>query len=141
MHAGPTHFCGGAVGLLAVGLFARREPLEDFFQRGAADVGVVYGGSGRLLGAQILALLVLTAWSAATSGAVFLALSRAGLLRQPLEVEVLGIDASVFETKQHKSGMALSVLQQAVRLGCGVPVRVLRHSHCTPLFYIMLADG
>eukprot|EP00892_Ulva_mutabilis_P006280 jgi/Ulvmu1/4023/UM189_0007.1 len=113
VNAGPTHFCGGSVGLLAVGLFARREPVEDFFQRGAEDVGILYGGHGGLFGAQVLALLMLTTWSAVTSAVVFYALRRAGLLRQPLEVEVLGIDASVFESKQHKSGMALSVLQQA----------------------------
>lgn len=115
MHAGPTHLCGGAVGLLAVGLLSRRAALEDFLQRAAPDVGVLFGGSGSLLGAQVLALCALTAWSAAASAAVFVTLRRLGLLRQPLEVEVLGIDARVFESKQHKSGMALSVLQQAVR--------------------------
>lgn len=124
MHAGPTHLCGGAVGLIAVGLFARRGALEDFLQRGAGDVGLLFGGSGALLGAQLLALLTMTAWSGAASAAVFLVLRRAGLLRQPLEVEVLGIDARVFESKQHKSGMALSVLQQAVR-----PLRVSLHGH------------
>jgi ammonia channel protein AmtB len=112
--AGPTHFAGGAVGLVSVACFARRSYLRDIGYVDLSDEGLFFGGNGHLLLAQLVALGVLAAWAGAGAAAVFLVLKAFNRLRLPLENEVLGIDARFFEKTQRKGDTAMVVLQRAV---------------------------
>jgi ammonia channel protein AmtB len=77
-NAGPTHFAGGFTGLICVALFSERSLLQSYlFQNDSQqppDVGLVFGGSGKLLGAQLLAGIVILAWSAVATATIVLLL-------------------------------------------------------------------
>ncbi len=56
---------------------------------GIPDIwGVAYGGDGRQLGRQLLGTLCLSAWSLATSGALFATLRWCGMLRVSRKAEL-----------------------------------------------------
>ena len=61
LEAVAVHAGCGMWGLIAVGFFAVGRPVNDFFGPGT-DYGVIMGGSGKLLGAQLIALLVIAGW-------------------------------------------------------------------------------
>lgn len=58
--------------MLCVALFSERSLLESYLFRNevkmAPDVGLVFGGSGKLLLTQLLGVLVIVAWTAAVTG-------------------------------------------------------------------------
>ena len=58
--------------------------------------GVFFGGDGRLLACQIIAVLVSLAWVCATMGPFFFFMSRMGWCRVPVEQELAGLDASKY---------------------------------------------
>jgi ammonium transporter, Amt family len=89
----PVHMCGGAWGLISVGLFAKPELILPAF--GQEDhPGLFYGGDWTLLGCQLLAIVWLFGWTFATMGGLFYTLNLLGLLRvDPLEEEA-GLDIS-----------------------------------------------
>jgi Amt family ammonium transporter len=58
------------------------------------DCGLFYGGRGTLLAAQVASLLILTAWVAGCSVALFFGLKRAGIFRVSAEVEIAGCDVA-----------------------------------------------
>merc|ERR1711924_520886 len=64
--------------------------------RGTASAGrsTPSGGTGKLLGANIVGILAIFAWTCATVGAVFMGLKSANLLRISVEEEEAGIDIS-----------------------------------------------
>lgn len=85
-----VHGVTGVVGSLFIGLAADRDVYP-----GLAHVGAVFGGSGRLFGVQLLAVLVAGAWAAAVTLALMRALAAAGLpLRLAEAHEALGTDAA-----------------------------------------------
>jgi ammonia channel protein AmtB len=115
MRAGPTHFGGGVVGILSNAVFADPVLLHKYLNHPPPDVGLLFGGSGALLAAQLVAVAAVSAWAASTSGLLMFVLRCAGLLRQSVEVEVLGMDAELFEGKQRDEKLAFLVIQHAVR--------------------------
>ena len=87
-----VHFVGGLVGSLSVGLFANPDFYEpvlgpDFFLE-----GVFYGGGGKLLGEQALALLVAIVWSFVLTYGLMLALKATIGVRVSEEVEMSDLD-------------------------------------------------
>ena len=88
LEAFPVHGACGAWGCIAVGLFAD----EKFL--GNENYGALLGGGGKLLGNQILGIVVITLWVGTTIGGLFFALKTAGMLRASAEEEAAGLDES-----------------------------------------------
>ncbi|PSC73998.1 ammonium transporter [Micractinium conductrix] len=89
--AAPVHFCCGAWGLLATGLFATKTSTEAAYGY-AADWGVIYGGSGKQLGMQVLGIVVIGGWSCTLSALLFGLLKKLNWLRVPKDDELQGLD-------------------------------------------------
>jgi len=59
------------------------------------NVGCFYpGGGGKLLGVQLLGVVVIAAWTMTLLGALFFILKKLNLLRVPVEEEEDGLDVS-----------------------------------------------
>ncbi|KAK3097740.1 hypothetical protein FSP39_012695 [Pinctada imbricata] len=87
--ASPVHGFCGFWGLLAVGLFARNDPLENTTQ---GRSGLFHGGGFYLLGVQTLACVCIVAWSVLTSLIMLLIIRRCFGLRLSEEDERKGAD-------------------------------------------------
>lgn len=87
------HGCTGAWGLLVVGLLADDKYVGQVYNDNV-DHGIFYGGEGKLLGAEIVGIVVIFLWVMATQGTLFFILSKVGFLRAAAEEEMLGLDAS-----------------------------------------------
>ena len=83
-------FCG-IWGMIAVGFFAVEAPVHGYYGEGT-DFGVIMGGEGSLLGAQLIGVLVIAAWTIAHMYVFFSIIHRFGFLRVPPEVETDGLD-------------------------------------------------
>ncbi|XP_031564624.1 putative ammonium transporter 3 [Actinia tenebrosa] len=84
----PTHFFSSVWGLIAVGLFAEKDTLENLSE----DYGVFKGGSWKKLGVQLLATVVVSVWSATVTFIVLIIIDRLIPLRMPLVMELEGAD-------------------------------------------------
>ncbi|KAL4459131.1 hypothetical protein ABPG75_013996 [Micractinium tetrahymenae] len=89
--ASPVHFFCGAWGLLAVGFFATETSTQRAYSY-ANDWGVLYGGSGKQLGMQLLGIACITAWTCTLSLLLFAVLRKLGWLRVDKEAEQQGLD-------------------------------------------------
>ena len=98
LEAFPVHGACGAWGVIAVGLFADQKLLGSYMGAGSVDAqknyGALLGGGGKLLGNQILGIVVIPLWVSATIGGLFFALKMAGMLRASAEEEAAGLDES-----------------------------------------------
>ena len=83
-----VHGVVGAWGVLSVGLFAK---YDDFFL-GREDAGLFYGDSGGQLLTQFVMLLIIAAWVAVTTGALFFIIKSTIGLRVSAEEELEGLD-------------------------------------------------
>ncbi len=85
-----VHGVCGLWGTIAVGLFASDPALlgEGFLP------GLFYGGGFHALGVQALGAVCLIAWAVLTSGALFLILKKAGILRAKPQDEIKGLDST-----------------------------------------------
>lgn len=99
LEAFPIHGAAGVWGAIAVGLFNVRE-FQDLAGL-PADLdpaidyhGGFYGGGGRLLGANVVAVLVIAAWTVALIAPLFYAMKILGILRISPEEEIIGNDVS-----------------------------------------------
>ncbi|KAL1441820.1 hypothetical protein MTO96_008327 [Rhipicephalus appendiculatus] len=90
-----VHGCGGAWGLLAIGLF-----VHDFSDQDGPDdqdeqcsrCGLFRGGSAYLLAIQALTCVTIALWSAVTTYILLVIVNRLVPIRLSLEHEVLGAD-------------------------------------------------
>lgn len=89
----PVHMVGGAWGVLATGLFSKPELMETAFGLGEHP-GLFYGGGGRLLGIQLIAILFIMAWTGTTMGIFYYVLNFFGLFRISRLEEEVGMDIS-----------------------------------------------
>jgi ammonium transporter, Amt family len=83
-----VHGVCGAWGVLSIGLFAK---YDDAFL-GREDAGLFYGGGIDQLLMQALMLVVILAWVAITTGALFFAIKSTIGLRVSAEEEIEGLD-------------------------------------------------
>lgn len=83
-----VHGVNGIWGTLAVGLFATETA------PGASVKGLFYGGGVSQLGKQALGILAIAAWTAVTSGLLFLVIKKINGLRAEPEHEMEGLDIS-----------------------------------------------
>jgi Amt family ammonium transporter len=92
LEAAPMHGFCGALGVLWVGFMAKREYVNDVF--GIDEAGVFYGGSGKLLAAQLVGIVTIAAWTMTMLGTFFGLFKRYNLLRISEEDEYAGLDES-----------------------------------------------
>eukprot|EP00892_Ulva_mutabilis_P012761 jgi/Ulvmu1/9858/UM057_0012.1 len=94
VNAVAIHLTPGIWGCFAVGLFAteahiRRAYPDSSFEPGVEyDVGVAYGGNGKLLGMQVLGLVVLMTWCVIIVLPLFLVLRQLKVLRIPTDAQI-----------------------------------------------------
>lgn len=95
LEAFPIHGAAGMWGAIAPGLFNRLKYQEDAgFSSDTTNYGAFYGGGGRLLGANVVAILVIAAWTVALLGPMFFVLHKLQVLRISPEEEIIGNDVS-----------------------------------------------
>ncbi|ESQ37204.1 hypothetical protein EUTSA_v10002494mg [Eutrema salsugineum] len=93
LEAAQLHGGCGAWGLIFVGLFAKEKYLNEVY--GAVPgrpYGLFMGGGGKLLGAQLVQILVVAGWVSATMGTLFFILKKLNLLRISEKDEMAGMD-------------------------------------------------
>jgi len=83
-----VHGVVGAWGLLSIGLFAK---YDDAFL-GREDAGLFYGGGFDQLAMQFVMMVIIIAWVATTTGALFFAIKSTIGLRVSAEEEIEGLD-------------------------------------------------
>jgi Amt family ammonium transporter len=92
LEAAPMHGFCGAFGVIYNGFMAKPSYVRAVF--GGDEYGVFYGGSGKLLGAQIVGVLVIAAWVGTNLAGFFFLMKKMNLLRTTVEEENLGLDES-----------------------------------------------
>ena len=92
----PVHLVGGVWGLVAMGLFSRGTDYGGF----GAKVGLFHGGGGSLLGAQLIGIVAILAWTVATTLCVLGCVGATIGLRVTHEQEEQGLDKS-----EHRIGV------------------------------------
>ena len=83
-----VHGVVGAWGVLSIGFFAK---YDDAFL-GRENAGIFYGDNGGQLLTQLVMLLIIAAWVAVTTGALFFAIKSTIGLRVSAEEEIQGLD-------------------------------------------------
>jgi Amt family ammonium transporter len=94
-----VHFVGGLVGSVLIGFFAN----PDFFE-GSFMEGLFYGGSGKLLGEQILANAVAIAWSFPITFGLMTVLKMTIGVRVDAEQESTGLDTTQHSESAYAAG-------------------------------------
>ncbi|KAH9550508.1 hypothetical protein CY35_10G075600 [Sphagnum magellanicum] len=94
LEATQLHGGCGAWGLLFVGLFADKNYVREVYGGGDRPYGLFMGGGGKLLGAQIVEILVIAGFVSVTMGLLFFALHKLRLLRISPEDEIAGMDVT-----------------------------------------------
>jgi Amt family ammonium transporter len=100
LEAAPMHGFCGAWGVFANGLLAKKEFVRQAYGREAGSDydcgGLFYGGdnAGKLLGAQIVGIISIAAWTCGLMFPFFFIFHKMGLMRVPEEEEVVGLDQS-----------------------------------------------
>ncbi|KAL2555389.1 Ammonium transporter 1 member 2 [Forsythia ovata] len=93
LEAAQLHGGCGAWGVLFTGLFAKQAYVNEVYPgRPDRPYGLFMGGGGKLLGAQIIQILVIIGWVTATMAPLFYALHKLNLLRISSEDEMAGMD-------------------------------------------------
>ncbi|KAK3250169.1 ammonium transporter [Cymbomonas tetramitiformis] len=97
LSAAPMHGFCGIWGVFFVGLMAKKQYVEQVYDRDRADdtpYGLFYGGGGELLACQIIGIVCIAVWTCGLIAPFFLSLKRMGLLRVKLCDESVGLDES-----------------------------------------------
>ena len=94
-----VHFVGGVVGLLFLGLFA-----AEAANPGVVREGLLLGGGLDLMGRQLLAVVVATAWAFGATYLLAKALDRVYPLRVAEEHEVVGLDQALHAESAYDLG-------------------------------------
>lgn len=102
-----VHAACGAWGMIGCALFASPSNVASWFGPSptasliAADdasmgrpYGLFMGGGGDVLAAHVVYILVIAAWTLGIMTPFFMLLKRVGILRVPVDVEVMGLDVS-----------------------------------------------
>lgn len=93
LEAAQLHGGCGAWGLIFTALFAKEKYLNEVYgNRPGRPYGLFLGGGGKLLGAQLIQILVIAGWVSATMGTLFFILKKVKLLRISSEDEMAGMD-------------------------------------------------
>jgi len=86
----PVHGFCGAWGVIAVGLFASRKMMLTTY--GLSEAGLFYSGEFKMLGLQLLEVVVILCWTIGTTMPFFLLLRHLDWLRIPDQIQREGLD-------------------------------------------------
>ena len=93
LEAAQLHGGCGAWGLLFTALFAKESYVNEVYPgQPGRPYGLLLGGGARLLGAQVVQILVIIGWVTITMAPLFLVLRKFNLLRISAEDEMVGMD-------------------------------------------------
>ncbi|KAL4433241.1 hypothetical protein ABPG77_003289 [Micractinium sp. CCAP 211/92] len=124
-----VHAGGAAWGMLGCAAFAAPNMVEDWYgpYPGAVlvdgvysqsrEYGFIMGGSGALLAAHSVYILVIAAWVCGIMTPFFLLLNRLGLMRVPPEVEAMGLDISYHGGSSYPHERPVAGSNGSLRLG------------------------
>mmetsp|Transcript_35360 Transcript_35360/g.67632 ORF Transcript_35360/g.67632 Transcript_35360/m.67632 type:complete len:532 (+) Transcript_35360:123-1718(+) len=111
LDASAMHTGCGVWGMISVGLLSEPDMMRDVFGMGDDHYGVFHGGSGNLLGAQIVGVLVILLWVLVTCTTMFLCIKLLpgllgldptnDMLRVPLNEEIKGLDVSYHDGDEY----------------------------------------
>lgn len=112
----PVHGCCGFYGVFMTGLFATKSNYAAAYyaDRAAKCAGVFYGGSGRMLAANLVLLIMIILWTSTCTIVVFGSLSIMKVLRVSEEVEDAGMDSSEHGVKPVSTTEMSSVAESTV---------------------------
>ncbi|KAM5553412.1 ammonium transporter 1 member 1 [Rosa sericea] len=93
LEAAQLHGGCGAWGIIFTALFASKKYVNEVYPGvPGRPYGLFMGGGGKLLGAHLIQILVITGWVSATMGPLFFILHKLKLLRISAEDEMAGMD-------------------------------------------------
>nr|GLL44182.1 ammonium transporter 1 member 1-like [Ipomoea trifida] len=93
LEAAQLHGGCGAWGIIFTGLFAKKKYVNEVYPGvSGRPYGLLMGGGWKLLGAQIIQILVISGWVSATMGPLFYILHKLKLLRISPDDEMAGMD-------------------------------------------------
>ncbi len=100
----PVHGFCGIWGVIAAAIFATPKYYGAAYYSDRANdcAGILYGGNGGVLGANVLFVLFLIAWVGGLTAIIVAPLDALGMLRVPLTVEVDGMDNSKHGGKEQQ---------------------------------------
>merc|ERR1711933_33381 len=87
VNATPVHYFAGCWGLLAPAFFARPENMRSAYGN-HSRAGLFYTGEGYMLACQVLALVAITGWVAATMTPFYLLIAKLGWFRVSQDLEL-----------------------------------------------------
>ncbi|XP_059625403.1 ammonium transporter 1 member 2-like [Cornus florida] len=122
LEAAQLHGGCGAWGILFTGLFATERYVNEVYPgRPGRPYGLLMGGGGKLLAAQIIQIIVIIGWVTATMGPLFFVLNKLKLLRISRDAEMAGMDQTIHggfayiyhdgEEHYHLPGLALKKVE------------------------------
>lgn len=105
LDAAAVHAGCGAWGMIGGALLSSSELVEAWYgplvdpggngdTTGTRPYGLFLGGGGRLLGAHVVYILVIAAWTSSIMTPFFYMLKKVGIMRVPASVEIAGLDVS-----------------------------------------------
>ena len=96
VNAAPVHLFAGMWGLLAPAFFASPQNMANAYGVAKSTMlrGIFYGGNAKMLGMQLLALVMVCVWTFAWMFPFFIMMSKLGLFRVPADMEEEGLDVS-----------------------------------------------
>mmetsp|Transcript_52193 Transcript_52193/g.119031 ORF Transcript_52193/g.119031 Transcript_52193/m.119031 type:complete len:824 (+) Transcript_52193:411-2882(+) len=110
VQAVPVHLSGGLWGLVAAGLFTVPSAYKQSYTAIGAGgdsvecAGLLYGGSGKQLAANLLLGCLDVAWVTLTVGALFLVAHRTRILRVSKLIEQVGLDLMLHNDRPDREG-------------------------------------
>ena len=130
----PVHLGGGLIGMLGVGLFASPKRLKSYFGH-REHIGFLYSLfgpletiDGNLLGAQIVAVGFIVAWTAVIMFPFFVFLDWKGMFRIDEVVEAHGMDMSFHGGVQQEVEVDKGLTEQAEEFVMSLTEEKLRKS-------------
>lgn len=114
LEAFPIHGAAGMWGAIAPGLF-NRKAYQALAGVDNPNFGGFYGGGGRLLGANLIAIGIVAAWVVVLVLPLFLAMKFAGILRISHQEEIIGNDVSKHGGVAYPIDAAISTEQAAAQ--------------------------
>lgn len=129
LEAAQLHGGCGAWGLLFTGLFATKEYVSEVYPgQPGRPYGLLMGGGGKLLAAQIVQVVVIVGWVSATMGPLFYGLHKMGLLRISSDDEMAGMDltrhggfAYLYHDEDDPSGKTWAMMMRKIEPTSGTP--------------------
>jgi len=111
LDAAPMHGACGMWGVFITGLLATKPYTAQVYTEDVASAGfgLFYGGGGRLLACQVIAIITIAAWTVLTMGPFYYLFKRLDILRVSAAEEAIGLDESKHGGRAYNGERAVDV--------------------------------